>query len=221
MSGEYDRRKHHCRHHCRHHHRHHCHCRQGPTGPRGIQGPTGSTGPQGSQGIQGPTGPQGIQGPTGPSGGGGSGDIFWFMTETQPLSVDGGSIFQGWNIRKLNNIVSPSGDVTLDTITHIITVEPGTYYVNGNGISVFNSTPKLAITDITFTIFYVQGLSEPTPITNINRANTIEGIFSVASTTDIVYVMYSSDAVNDVGYGTAINLGTEEIYSFLKITKVD
>nr|QBK94053.1 MAG: collagen triple helix repeat protein [Pithovirus LCPAC406] len=213
MSEEHRR---HCSRHCS---RHCCHAgRRGPTGAQGKQGkrgPTGSTGSTGPQGIPGPTGP------TGPSGGGGSGNIFWFMTETQPLGVDGGDISQGWNIRKLNNIVSPSGDVTLDTITHIITVEPGTYYVNGSGISVFNSTPKLAITDVTFTIFFVEGLSEPTPVTNINRANTIEGIFSVLLTTEIVYAIHSSDAVNDVGYGTAINLGTEELYSFLKLTKVD
>ncbi len=201
-------------------------CCTGPTGPRGDIGPTGPAGTNGTNGMNGMNGTNGTNGtdgstgPTGPTGPAGLANEFWCLRETKPSGTDGGTAVVGWNTRELSVLMpSPSAgaDVVLDVITHVITIQPGMYYIIGHSIALDLDSTKLALRD--GAVLAVNGLSVDMQNNNSTQIALVQGFFTVFVPTGYLLQQFAQTGAVNTGLGVAVNEGTE-IYSTIVITKL-
>ncbi len=221
----------------------------GATGATGADGPTGANGLAGPVGPTGPTGLTGSTGITGPTGGVGG----WTSYATYTETLLSGSfpattlIDSAWSIRKLNTTSTEVGsDIT--RIGNVLTLQPGTYYVNATAIWAWN-VAYLA----SFNYSYIVAgaglrLRNTTSNSNLILGNTqkvtdvcqplngsvlqkpygltLQGVFTITAITTVELqqnVNYNTSPPGSVSVnaGNPANLGIDETYSTLLIQKIN
>jgi len=146
-----------------------------------------------------------------------------FIKDSKPSGVNGGSCdpVKGWEqIRDLNTLSGDTSFVTLDA--NIFTLQAGTYiieasapaYLDGlhRAILVNASTSEILITGSNARSHNVAGGMEP---------SIIMGQVTIAASTNFAIKHRCATLLNNVGFGTPANFGIEEIYTQMKITKIN
>lgn len=140
------------------------------------------------------------------------------ISEVQASGTNGGTFTSGaMQTRTLNTIVDRSGFVTSLT-SNQITLPAGEYYIEGSA-SAFNvNNHKAQIYNVTGAAVLVSGTSETS--TTISSRSLLSGSFvlSTASAISLQHQCSTTAATN--GFGVAVSLGGNEVYSILKITKI-
>jgi hypothetical protein len=222
----------------------------GATGNTGPTGPTGATGSGGgSTGPTGATGSTGLTGPTGPAGSDGSWTSYAIYTET----ISSGSlpattlIDSTWSVRKLNTTNTEVGsDIT--RIGNVLTLQPGTYYVNATATWAWNVAYLSSFNYSYIAAGAALRLRNTISNSNLILGNTqkitdvcqplngsvlqkpyslsLAGTFTIATVTTIelqqnVNYNTSPPGSGSVNAGNPASLGIDETYSTLLIQKIN
>ncbi|MFT2010969.1 hypothetical protein ACMA1I_20015 [Pontibacter sp. 13R65] len=205
---------------------------QGPAGEKGEQGeqgaigPAGPVGPQGEQGIAGATGPagpqgeQGLAGPAGPKGLDGGIRTAFLRDERASGQHGGSSVGNTWNTRALNVLEGDNSFIQL--AYNRFNLEPGKYLIEISApayASAAHQAKLKAIESNTDVLIGSTGFSHPSApaITH----SIIQG--EIVISTPTTYEVQHRGGVERLfsGLGQATGFGTKEIYTQIKITKVE
>ncbi|SFU95521.1 Collagen triple helix repeat-containing protein, partial [Pontibacter akesuensis] len=205
---------------------------QGVAGPTGPVGPAGAVGPTGEQGIAGPQGPAGRDGATGPAGPQGeqgpqgekgldAGTRTAFLRDQRQSAQHGGSaVLNQWNTRALNILEGDNSFVELSNNRFIL--QPGKYTIEIMAPAYATAAHQAKLKDINTgadVLIGTTGFSHPSAPAISH--SFIQGILTVSTPT--TYEVQHRAGVERLfsGLGQAANFGTVEIYTQIKIMKVE
>lgn len=214
---------------------------QGATGPQGLQGATGPAGPAGPQGATGPQGPQGPQGPAGPQGATGAQGLpgvagfnpwaeYMILEERRPNNIGAGNsnyATNPWLNRQLNtgfpSSSSSFGNIVLSPTTGIITLTPGTYYIDGDAPAFKSNRHKLGFFNVLTGNMVITGTSEYSWVsTEATTRSFLRGVITVTSTSNFqLRHRIETSFGGSQGLGVETNDGiSQEVYARLLIQKI-
>ena len=149
----------------------------------------------------------------GSTGGGGSSELVAYVKDIKANNTNGGSCSATtWNVRDLNDLTGDTSFISLST--NQITLDEGTYRIEGSAPAFGNNADKLRLRNITDSTDTIIGDS------NYYSAATIMGVFTIAAQKTFELQHWTALAVGGNGLGVKTNAGVDEVYAQLKITKV-
>ena len=171
----------------------------------------------------GPTGPSGDIGATGATGPTGAVINEYAVYEDQKIAgTDGGDFISGaWQTRTLNTTVASMGP-SISRSGNVITLSAGAYrivasaparYVGGHKIRFRN------ISDNTTALLGTGALADRMSV--INNRSFIDGIITIALTKDFELQHSCAISITSYGFGTAVALGENEVYTRVYIQKIE
>ncbi len=158
-----------------------------------------------------------------PPGGGGGGTSLKvaFIKDVRPSGQHGGDCIAGdWRVRELNTISGDSGFATLSG--NSITLSAGKYMVEATAPAYLSNMHQAKLVNLTAGGDAIVGSSERNHATNSSTtSSSIQGMvnLSAATTYQIQHRCFISKEI--FGFGVAGGFGTPEVYTQVKITKLD
>lgn len=142
------------------------------------------------------------------------------MKDVKAAGTDGGTFTSGaWQTRDLNTVENPQ--IWAALAANQITLDAGTYKIIANAPGYQCAENKAILRNITDATDTVIGSSEFGAVAfgGFSKSNII-GIFTIASTKtfEIQHQCAITSATN--GFGVADNLGVDEVYTQVEITKI-
>lgn len=223
----------------------------GPQGPQGAQGPQGPMGPQGDPGLVNLIAGSGIVGTTISGNGGtiavntgtASGQIPMidstgklpasiipvtaqknvYLRDSKPSGTNGGTCDStlGWNqVRDLNALNGDTSFVTLSN--NQFTIPAGTYTIEVNAPAYLDGYHKAVLADAnTGSIILVGSNARSHNVAGGMEPSTIMGQVTITSPTTYVIKHRCATSMTNIGFGAPANFGVEEIYTQVKIVKLN
>jgi len=138
----------------------------------------------------------------------------WILQQQETAGSDGGTFNSGgWRTRDLNTEVLDDGaNVSISSGT--ITIEPGTYYIQGCAVAQNVNQHQLRLYDVGNATELVIGMSGKHG--NFNAPALIHGVITIASQTTIELQHQSSGTETNKGFGAASDMGVIEVYAHLE-----
>ena len=142
-----------------------------------------------------------------------------FFHEEATGAVAGSTLATTWNDRKINTeSYNNIEGLSLNTTTHVITIEPGVYDVSGHGTIRVSNYSKLRLNGITGdTGTLLEGDSCYVSTSSVTGKSNIEGRITITTTTTMLLEHYTAAAG---ALGLPTNVGLSEKYAWLKITQI-
>lgn len=147
-----------------------------------------------------------------------------YVADEKPSGTSAGAFNSGsWQTRTLTTVTGDLSILSLNTSTNQITLQPGTYTVDGWGSAEDTNVHQTRIQDITNGVTLIPGESafnQPTvggSALNAPSTSKVDGIFSI--TTETIIELQHQASTNGT-FGRAVAFGINEIFARLKITKV-
>lgn len=142
------------------------------------------------------------------------------IKDVKATGTDGGTFTSGaWQTRDLNTVENPQ--IWASLAANQITLDAGTYKIIANAPSYQCAENKAKLRNITDATDTVIGSSEfgAAAFGGFSKSNII-GIFTIASskTFEIQHQCVTTSTTN--GFGVADNLGVDEVYTQVSITKI-
>jgi hypothetical protein len=153
----------------------------------------------------------------------------YMIAEDQEGDVDGGTnVFQGWQKRTLNTVVSSAGSaISLNATSYCIKLnQAGTYYIRASAPAGNVGSHILEIQDSTTSATYIRGTSAYANSASMNTVSEAEGIITVSASPITIFLNhYTDNVVTTYGLGYRIGtLGTSgalNVYSKIFVQKVN
>ncbi len=200
----------------------------GAVGPQGIQGLTGAQGLAGTAGADGATGAAGAVGPQGVAGlKGETGDAalvskIAFIKDLKLSGVNGGTCdpAKAWDqVRDLNSLSGDSSFVSLSS--NMFTLDAGTYIIEAHAPAYLDGFHKAVLFNVDSNQPLIYGSNARSHSTAGGMESSIVmGQVTIAAQTVFAIKHRCGVLRADVGFGSAISFGVEEVYTQVKITKV-
>lgn len=144
-----------------------------------------------------------------------------FVKDIKPNGVHGGTCVTGfWNIRDLNTLQGNTSFISLSG--NRFTLQPGNYIIEGNAPAFVTSQHKVKIRDVTNNQDLIIGSSgfSHNSFPSLTYSNFM-GQVNITATTSFEVQHVCSNATNGVSLGVAGNFGASEVYTQVKITKIE
>ena len=223
---------------------------QGPQGLQGLKGDKGDKGDTGDAGLVNLVAGNGIVGPTINGNGGtvavntgtAAGQIpqigadgklpsaimpyaqqrVAFIKDVKPNGTNGGSCdpVKGWEqIRDLNTL---SGDSSFVSVaSNQITLDPGTYTFEAQAPAYLDGFHKAVLVNAATGAFVLVGSNGRSHSTAGGmEPSIIMGQLNLTAQTTFVIKHRCGNKMDNVGFGTAVSFGVDEVFTQVKITKV-
>lgn len=223
----------------------------GPQGPAGPQGPQGLQGLQGDPGLVSLTAGNGIVGTTISGNGGtiavntgtAAGQIpmidstgklpasiipvtaqkIVYIRDSKPSGTNGGTCDStlGWNqIRDINALNGDTSFVTLSN--NSFTLPAGTYTIEVNAPAYLDGYHKAVLADANTGAFVLVGSNARSHnVAGGMEPSTIMGQVTITAPTTYVVKHRCATSMTNIGFGAPASFGVEEIYTQVKIVKLN
>lgn len=218
----------------------------GPAGAIGLQGPQGVKGDKGEKGDPGLIGPQGPKGDDavvntgyGPgqipvldtngklpqsvlpeSSGSGSSLKIAYVKDVKASGVNGGTCNTSWQTRSLNDVSGDSGVVSVSN--NIITLSPGTYHIDAQVPGYFAGVHMARLVNAVTGVEVSWGTNAHShPSAGSLTHSVIQSKITVSESLSLVIQHRCAIERLNQGFGLANGFGGPEVYTSVKIEKVD
>ena len=222
---------------------------QGPAGSNGAAGAIGPQGPQGVKGDKGDPGLIGPQGPKGDdavvntgygpgqipvldtngklpqsvlpeSSGSGSRVKIAYVKDVKASGVNGGTCNTSWQTRSLNDVSGDSGVVSVSN--SIITLSPGTYHIDAQVPGYFAGVHMAKLVNAVTGVEVSWGTNAHShPSAGSLTHSVIQSKITVSESLSLVIQHRCAIERLNQGFGLANGFGGPEVYTTVKIEKVD
>lgn len=146
----------------------------------------------------------------------------YVLKDVKTLGTNGGTFTTGaWQTRDLNTLtVYPSGSTSISLSSNQLSISSGTYIIRATcpGVEVNNHQTRFF--NVTDGVTLVLGSCEQNNEVNLSTSSSIRGFFNIAGTKVCELQHRSSKTEDTDGFGNASGIGTNEIYSVLKIIRI-
>ncbi|MBD80950.1 MAG: hypothetical protein CL840_18680 [Crocinitomicaceae bacterium] len=143
------------------------------------------------------------------------------MKDEKSSGTASGTFTSGaWRTRDLN---TKYGDTSFASLaSNQFTLQPGVYMIEATAVAHKMTSHKIRLRDITNSNDVVLGLNAYNHSTdNTASSSTLEGVFTVATSTTFEIQHRGSSTQSSDGFGPSNSFGVNEVYAQVKITKLD
>lgn len=142
----------------------------------------------------------------------------------RPSGTDGGTFTSGsWQRMQLNTIVRNHNNTLASLVSSVMTLQPGTYYVQASVTARAVDRFKLRLRNTTDNITEVVGTSEFASFANLGQnTSSLIGIFSIDGPNQSALALEGQcdTTILGNGLGEASSFGEIEIYGTISLTKI-